>query len=366
MPYSRRTTAATALLILVLCGLEATAQESTEQLEQCAEGLTMLSDVPFAERRNHLLDSCAGLMPEACEGVFSDIDGDLTVCWREICTSLHGPSAFLCTNPEEPGLANQRLDLLLTFFEQQYTTPLPGWVRVNLMRAFMGDSAEITQFQLAEVMADIAASDLSSEQRQLVVSAFAIGVVIPLVVVIQTPIEGRAPDLLPVETVDLVDEPGEVLELATLPRILISVSSEGLTLSDMRDSAFFSESGFGLPSLLCAQLSPDESMTFCATPMGESESLLDALPWNELYNRLVAIRAYPAWRDLWELDNLIINVLAAEDTPYEVVIQIMDVARTYRELDYYPTVESFEAAPQRLIDGEPAPLFPSPVMLLPR
>lgn len=157
-------------------------------------------------------------------------------------------------------------------------------------------------------------------------------------------------------------EPVPPEEEVPVPRVLVAITADGFTITDLGSSAVFVESGLG-DTLDCGDTG---SATICnATP--EAARLLDRLDYRALYNRLMAIRQHEAWSGRWEHANSIINLVADRDVPAEVVIRTMDVARYMLVEDSYASHEAFRLARWRTSHrGEPVALFENPMLLLPR
>ena len=147
------------------------------------------------------------------------------------------------------------------------------------------------------------------------------------------------------------------------PRVLVAITEEGFTISDLRQSEGYVSSGLGMPVDGCAM--PAESgnvpVTVCVGP-GEGR-LVDRLDYRRLYNRLAQIKAYPEWSNYWDEDNTIIYLVADRETPLDVVLRVMDVSQTARTQTEYADDEAFQTESG---GSDHAPLFPRPVLLLPR
>ena len=146
---------------------------------------------------------------------------------------------------------------------------------------------------------------------------------------------------------------------------MLAICNEGFTLSDMRGSEAFDASGLGTPDPTCnPESAQGHPLTFCARAQDGEQPLIDRLPWYELYNRLVAIHDCPLWRDSWG-SSLHINIVASPELEFEIVQRAMDVARMYREANYYASNETLLRASSRSESGLFVPLFNDPVLLLP-
>ena len=160
-------------------------------------------------------------------------------------------------------------------------------------------------------------------------------------------------------------------EQVPVPRVLVAVTENGFTITDMRQSPVFAESQLGYPLSECPQGTPESGMvpvTICNTPGRASGGrLLNRLNYRGLYNRLVEIKNYSAWNAQWNEDNQIINIVAEREIPFEVVVRTMDVSRYFMGNDMYDNEETFRASSYRTEEeGAHVGLFPNPVLLLPR
>jgi len=169
-------------------------------------------------------------------------------------------------------------------------------------------------------------------------------------------------------------EEQEDQEEVPVPRVLVAVTEEGFTVTDMRQSPAFAESRLGMPLAECGGSAAVDNaggavpITICNTPNRQNETvLLNRLNYRGLYNRLVEIKNYSAWAAQWDDDNSIINIVADREIPFEVVVRVMDIARYFLQSDSYENDEAFRTAVYRE-EGNDAyvDLFPSPVLLLPR
>lgn len=131
--------------------------------------------------------------------------------------------------------------------------------------------------------------------------------------------------------------------------------------------------------------------TICLSNNNESLPLVQRLDYPSLYNRLVEIRLQPEWFDRFgEENNSVISLLADPEVPFEALVKTMDTARYFLEpvgssagppsgasnVSSYqlggggrPSLADLEDA--IYIDGpgeglDPIPMFPDPVLLLPR
>ena len=164
-----------------------------------------------------------------------------------------------------------------------------------------------------------------------------------------------------------VDPPEEV----PVPRVLVAITENGFTVSDLRQSDVFRQSGLSAPIPECHNAVPVEpgqvAVTVCTNPNASpGSSLLERLDYRGLYNRLVEVYRQPEWTARWDESNSIINIVADREVPVEVVIRTMDVARFFLESDHYSDEVAFRTAPYRRTDDSPLALFQAPVLLLPR
>ncbi|MCA9562921.1 MAG: biopolymer transporter ExbD [Myxococcales bacterium] len=170
-------------------------------------------------------------------------------------------------------------------------------------------------------------------------------------------------------------EQNDEQEEVQVPRVLVGITEDGFTVSDLRSTPEFltglNGGSFGAPIEGCQsgpasnELGQNQPVTVCNRNSGNG-SLLTRLNYRGLYNRLVEIHEHPAWADRWETSNEIVNIVADREIPVEVVIRTMDVARYYLEANAYSDEEQFQTATYNMNDGQPRRLFPDPVLLLPR
>lgn len=163
------------------------------------------------------------------------------------------------------------------------------------------------------------------------------------------------------------EQPEEV----PVPRVLVAITENGFTISDLRQSPAFLQSGLGAPIPECQGSAPTEPgqvpVTICTKPNAAAGSaLLTRLNYRGLYNRLVEVYRQPDWTARWDGSNSIINLVADREVPVEVVIRTMDVARFFLENDRYDDEEGFRQARYRREEDTPVALFHDPVLLLPR
>ncbi|MBN1946294.1 MAG: hypothetical protein JW797_11510 [Bradymonadales bacterium] len=156
-----------------------------------------------------------------------------------------------------------------------------------------------------------------------------------------------------------------------VPRLLVAITENGFTITDMAQSPAFAESQLGYPLAECPPASPESGLmpvTICNVGGRVSQpKLIDRLNYRGLYNRLVEIKNYSAWNAQWTDENEIINIVAEREIPFEVVVRTMDISRFFMEQDGYNDEETFRTAEYRTEEGGAfVDLFPSPVLLLPR
>lgn len=173
-------------------------------------------------------------------------------------------------------------------------------------------------------------------------------------------------------TGELTDSPQDE---APLPRLLVAISMDGFTISDIHRSLEFAESGMGQPLDECAWSTATDSeslpITVCnRTASEDRENVLSQLNFRGLYNRLVEIHNHPHWRHQWNDDNSIIAIIAEPEIPFDVIVRTMDVARNYLDFDVYSDDERFQMANLREISDDEGNthmrLFPSPILMMPR
>lgn len=160
-------------------------------------------------------------------------------------------------------------------------------------------------------------------------------------------------------------------EEVPVPRVLVAITEDGFTISDLRQSPAFLASGLSAPIPECQTNAPTEPgqvpVTVCnRDSAAASARLLERLNYRALYNRLVEIYREDAWTSKWDGTNSIINIVADREVPVEVVIRTMDVARYFLEDEAYGAEEAFRQAKWREDGGSPVALFQDPVLLLPR
>ena len=163
-------------------------------------------------------------------------------------------------------------------------------------------------------------------------------------------------------------DPEPETEEVPVPRVLVAITEDGFTVSDLRQSPAFLQSNLGAPLPECSSAAPADGgvpVTICNANSAQPE-LLRRLNWRGLYNRLVEIKNFPGWAAQWDDSNAIINIVADREIPVEVVIRTMDVSRFLLENDAYGEEAAFRAAQWRLEEERPVALFQDPVLLLPR
>ena len=162
-------------------------------------------------------------------------------------------------------------------------------------------------------------------------------------------------------------DPEDEQEEVPVPRVLVAITEDGFTVSDLRQSPAFLASNLGAPLPECTSRGTADGgvpVTICTSSTGEQ--LLGRLNWRGLYNRLVEIKTFPGWAAQWDDSNAIINIVADREIPVEVVIRTMDVSRYFLAQNSYSDEDSFRSASWQLEDESPVALFQDPVLLLPR
>lgn len=154
------------------------------------------------------------------------------------------------------------------------------------------------------------------------------------------------------------------------PRMLVAITAEGFILTDLRQSGQWEESGFGRPIAGCPMFGETEHEilpTICIPDSrAEQDDPVEQSDFRGLYNRLVQIRQAPPWAGQYTADNMVINIVADRSVEVDVVVRVMTVARQYLADDTYADDAAFGAAQLRMEEGAVVPLFPTPVLLLPR
>jgi len=162
----------------------------------------------------------------------------------------------------------------------------------------------------------------------------------------------------------------DIPEEVPVPRVLVAITEDGFTVSDLRQSEAFAESGLGSPIPECHRSQPQPGqvpITVCTSRgVADGSALLERLDYRGLYNRLVEVYRQPEWTARWDESNSIINIVADREIPVEVVIRTMDVARFFLESDRYDDEAAFRTASYRRHEDTPVALFQAPVLLLPR
>ena len=162
---------------------------------------------------------------------------------------------------------------------------------------------------------------------------------------------GVRPDVdLPLPT-DLEDGPGDEGTMgapdpqeavpegdAEPPFISVSITPHGFIIVDVLQGEAFATSGLGDPIEGCpgptAELS--HPMTVCVHPsMAEIDNTNERLDYRGLYNRLVEIVDYPAWRNQWRGDDPAILFSAPSQIAIGIIVQTMDITAVRRERDQY-------------------------------
>jgi biopolymer transport protein ExbD len=171
--------------------------------------------------------------------------------------------------------------------------------------------------------------------------------------------------LLPDHDGPLLDQPSERSETQPVapPRLVLTISRDGVGIADLARSEAFAQSGLGDPVEGCPATSPTPVTICVPTDRAERERLIDRLDYRRLYNRLVAIADYPAWSSEWAGEPRVVSVTADADVPLEVVVRVIGVARQRLERDRYEADDAFYTAQLRT----PAePLFQRSSLLMPR
>jgi biopolymer transport protein ExbD len=201
-------------------------------------------------------------------------------------------------------------------------------------------------------------------------------IIIPLLLVTATFVVVNALNInSPRNAQSVTPEQQQEEEEIPVPRVLVAITDQGFTVTDMRQSPAFAESGLGQPLPECggatAAMDPSQVPVTICNPANRAseEDLLNRLNFRGLYNRLVEIKNYSAWAAQWTQDNAIINIVADREVPFDVVVRTMDVARYLLASDTYDNDEAFNVAQYRSQgdqQGHYVDLFPAPVLLLPR
>ncbi len=147
------------------------------------------------------------------------------------------------------------------------------------------------------------------------------------------------------------------------PRVLIAITEDGFTISDLTQSESFRASGMGDPLEGCGIPTLRGSLPVTVCARNGAGRLVDQMDYRRLYNRLVQIRTHADWAELWDENNSIINIVAERETPLDVVLRVIDVSQTVRSQTDYSDDTDFQTDSD---DSSAAPLFPRPVLLLPR
>jgi hypothetical protein len=123
----------------------------------------------------------------------------------------------------------------------------------------------------------------------------------------------------------------------------------------------------------------------------DADSLLDRLDFASLYNRLVQVSLNPAWFDGFRREgNQVVSILGDPEVPFEVLVKTMDTVRYFLQAPgsalqppsassdshMYMLGGTLRTSPESLQSAdyltvgqggaERVPLFPDPVLLLPR
>lgn len=146
------------------------------------------------------------------------------------------------------------------------------------------------------------------------------------------------------------------------PKVLVAISEEGFTISDFEQAPAFRSSGLGIPVDGCGiARNSDVPVTVCVAA-GDGR-LVDRLDYRRLYNRLMEIREYPEWHSRWTEENAVVHIVADRDIPLDVVLRVIDVSHTVRSQSSYSEDEAFQLESE---GSTGTPLFPRPILLLPR
>lgn len=199
-------------------------------------------------------------------------------------------------------------------------------------------------------------------------------------------------------------EDEEVEEETPVPKVVIYISSDGFRIGNQNPEvpgeAFqpFANPINGCPGGGAEGTTTntphdlaEHPATICLADNDESKPLVQRLDYPSLYNRLAEIRLQPDWYDRFgEENNSVISILADPEVPFEALVKAMDTARYFLEpvgsgvgvpsgaanISSYmlggggrPSLADLEDA--LYIDGpaeglDPVPMFPDPVLLLPR
>lgn len=192
---------------------------------------------------------------------------------------------------------------------------------------------------------------------------------------------------------DTEERPEEV----PVPRVYVTISADGFRVGDQRNLPEFAR--FQAPIARCggtgagaAVAAPHDAAsappTICLREGADPNApLVDKLDYPALYNHLVQVRMQPQWFDGFGKENAsVISILGDPEIEFEVLIRTMDTARHFLQpaetalaapsasasIDAYllgggnPTLEHLMAAEYLKVDGALVPLFPDPVLLLPR
>ncbi|MCB9519360.1 MAG: biopolymer transporter ExbD [Myxococcales bacterium] len=197
-------------------------------------------------------------------------------------------------------------------------------------------------------------------------------------------------------------DPEERPEEVPVPKVVVYIGQDGFRISDQRNLPEFAP--FMQPIARCgggggaAAGAPGANIaahdlqgippTICLRQgVDAGADLLAKLDFGALYNRLAEIRLQPQWFDRFgEENNAVISILGDVEVPFEVLVATMDAARymlqpegtelpapsassniqSYMLGGGNPTPEDLGRAQYIKVDHAAVPLFPDPVLLLPR
>jgi biopolymer transport protein ExbD len=120
-----------------------------------------------------------------------------------------------------------------------------------------------------------------------------------------------------------------------VPTLLVGVTSSGFRVRSMNPVDGFEQ--FSAPIAGCpggggsagGGMGMDGPPTVCLDDgVGENEPLIDQLDFTGLYNQLVKIRLHEPWFEEYNKGGKsVINIVADNEVPFEVLVQVMDTAR---------------------------------------
>lgn len=196
-------------------------------------------------------------------------------------------------------------------------------------------------------------------------------------------------------------------EQVAVPKVVVTISNDGFRVFNQNPGV--SEAEFmpwmqpvaGCPGAgeTATSTNPYDTASMEATiclrdGTTDAQPLIERLDFAALYNHVARIKLQDQWFDRFnEENNSVISILADNEVPFEVVIKTMDATRfflnpsgnagleaptaTAPDTDYLlgggsePTLQMFEEATYVMTGSDDpndkfAPLFPDPVLLLPR